>query len=215
MHQVTAKSAELLSNGFIYLLGRDKDLRPVIILDVTKVSLKEGEQVVIQSLSVFLDMIKKYMFVPYHIENWVFILDVHEKGIHLCAIKTIKIYYFFFYFLIFQKYNKMLFTHICTEPTLGCIEDTYRDYVQKLLRHFGKFWIFIFQERMFIINPPWILKKSWGVITGFMVILCHNSHRTQRQHRKYKFFQKIDFLIYKTKFLKSTWNKNISGTSLT
>jgi hypothetical protein len=36
MHQISSKSADLLKNGFIYVHGRDIQLRPIIILDVTK-----------------------------------------------------------------------------------------------------------------------------------------------------------------------------------
>lgn len=93
----------------------------MIVLDVTKVSLDEGEENVIRSLSVFLDTIRKYMFVPYHIENWVFIIDVHDKGLFSLPISALR-------------------TIIGTMSTNYCAT----------------------LERMFIVNPPWILRTAWS-----------------------------------------------------
>ncbi len=41
VHMLHPDSRKLLEDGFIYLYGRDKLFRPIIILDATKVNLKK------------------------------------------------------------------------------------------------------------------------------------------------------------------------------
>ena len=41
-------------------------------------------------MSVLLDLVKKYMFIPYHIENWVILLDMHEKGLMSLPLGVLK-----------------------------------------------------------------------------------------------------------------------------
>ena len=67
------------------------------------------------------------MLIPYHIENWVILFDIHEKGIMSLPLGTLKS-------LIVNMSNN------CS----------------------GRLYKF------FIVNPPWILRASWSVITGFM-----------------------------------------------
>ena len=67
------------------------------------------------------------MFIPYHIENWIILIDIHEKGIMSLPLGMLKS------FIINMQINFS-----------------------------GRL------EKMFIVNPPWILRKSWSIITGFM-----------------------------------------------
>ena len=39
-HNVTEEIKKVLEQGFIYLIGRDKDLRPIILLDCTGLTSK-------------------------------------------------------------------------------------------------------------------------------------------------------------------------------
>jgi hypothetical protein len=41
VHKLQPEAKKLLENGFIYLYGRDKQFRPIIILDATKINLKK------------------------------------------------------------------------------------------------------------------------------------------------------------------------------
>jgi len=52
---------------------------------------KQGEANVIRALCVLQDMIKKYMFVNYHIENWVFIIDTGNMGLFDLPINGLKL----------------------------------------------------------------------------------------------------------------------------
>ena len=127
MHQIDDKSRVLLENGFIYVHGRDKNLRPVVVLNVLKLNLKETPEELTKSVSVILDMVRAYMFRPYHIENWVMIIDLGNKGVFSLPINALK-----------QIIGSMA-TNYCA--TL---------------------------EKMFILNPPWIVKQAWNMIEGFM-----------------------------------------------
>ncbi|EAR86555.2 CRAL TRIO domain protein (macronuclear) [Tetrahymena thermophila SB210] len=91
MHTIDEESKKLLESGFVYLLGRDKQYRPVVVLDCTKINVKkQGEKNVMRALCVLQDMIKKYMFVNYHIENWVFIIDTGGMGLFDLPINALK-----------------------------------------------------------------------------------------------------------------------------
>ena len=96
-------------------------------MDITKGSIKEDEKIINQAISVFLDLVKKYMFIPYHIENWVILFDIHEKGVMSLPLGTLK--------------------SLIVNMSTNCSGRLYK---------------------FFIVNPPWILRASWSVITGFM-----------------------------------------------
>ncbi|EGR32613.1 hypothetical protein IMG5_076430 [Ichthyophthirius multifiliis] len=84
------KSKALLESGMIYVHGRDKQYRPVIILDCTKIDLKkQGQDTIIRALCVFLNMVRKYMFVGYYIENWILIIDTGGMGIFDLPLKAL------------------------------------------------------------------------------------------------------------------------------
>lgn len=53
MHNIDPTSKALLESGFVYLVGRDREMRPVIVLDCLKIDLKkQGEANVIRALCV-------------------------------------------------------------------------------------------------------------------------------------------------------------------
>jgi len=41
MHNIDPTSKALLESGFVYLVGRDREMRPVIVLDCLKIDLKK------------------------------------------------------------------------------------------------------------------------------------------------------------------------------
>ena len=67
------------------------------------------------------------MLIPYYIENWVILFDIHEKGIMSLPLGTLK--------------------SLIVNMSTNCS---------------GRL------EKFFIVNPPWILRASWRMITGFM-----------------------------------------------
>jgi len=44
MHTLDNHSRAILTNGMIYLLGRDAQFRPIVYLDCTKINLKKVEK---------------------------------------------------------------------------------------------------------------------------------------------------------------------------
>lgn len=79
-----------LKKGIVYTLGRDKQQRPVIIMNLELVNLKQfSEETYINALSYYFGIIKKYCFVPGKIENWVFMMDTKKLGLSQFPIKAI------------------------------------------------------------------------------------------------------------------------------
>ncbi|EGR29409.1 hypothetical protein IMG5_156020 [Ichthyophthirius multifiliis] len=92
MHSLDQPSLNFLKEGTVYLAGRDKKYRPVLIMDCSKLNMKKqtGDSL-IRAMSYFLNIIKKHMFVNGKIENWIFIIDVKEKGIFDLPLKALNI----------------------------------------------------------------------------------------------------------------------------
>lgn len=72
-----------------FSIGRDNKFRPVVYLYPTRLQshLIPGFQYFV---NVYLSIIQKYVFRPYHIENWVMIIDVEKKGVLNFPYKAIK-----------------------------------------------------------------------------------------------------------------------------
>ena len=75
----------------------------------------------------FLDMIKKYMFKDYFIENWIMVIDTGGLGLTSLPISGLK--------LIIGSMS----TNYCAT-----------------------------MEKMFILNPSFMLNTSWSIIKGFI-----------------------------------------------
>ncbi|KRW98377.1 P-loop containing nucleoside triphosphate hydrolase [Pseudocohnilembus persalinus] len=87
--EIDEDSKQLFEKGFFYQLGRDKGNRPVLYMDATKITLKDGKENIIKAISVYLNCVKKYMFHDYAIENWVVILDLHGMGLSSIPTKAL------------------------------------------------------------------------------------------------------------------------------
>lgn len=61
----------------------------MIYLDARKINADDGKENIIKAISIFLGMVKKYMFVDYAVENWVIVLDLHEMGLGSIPIKAL------------------------------------------------------------------------------------------------------------------------------
>ncbi|EAS02076.2 CRAL TRIO domain protein (macronuclear) [Tetrahymena thermophila SB210] len=128
MHTLDDKARELLSKGILYLLGRDENFRPILYLDCTKINLKkDGEETILRSICVFLDMIKKYMFLDYYIENWIMVIDTGGLGLSSLPINGLKLII-----------GSMSINYCAT------------------------------MEKMYILNPSFMLNTSWNIIKGFI-----------------------------------------------
>ena len=76
------KFLKILQDGLIYIHGCDKDYRPIIILNAHLLDLKKNDlDTLVGAISYFLINIKKYTMIPYHVENWVFLLETNKMGI--------------------------------------------------------------------------------------------------------------------------------------
>ena len=60
----------------IYTLGRDKEFRPVVIVDIAKINQNTGNfEKIIDSCHFLFDYIKLNLLVPGKIESWIIIID--------------------------------------------------------------------------------------------------------------------------------------------
>jgi hypothetical protein len=72
----------LLSEGVFYIHGRDSRYRPLIVLNIAKVNLKQHSvDDYINLLCFILTYIMDVMLVPGQVENWVVISDLAHKGV--------------------------------------------------------------------------------------------------------------------------------------
>jgi len=71
-YQVIIKnSAPALNNGVVYQLGRDKNFRPLIIIDLYKLAKDaQSQSSVIDALLYLLIMVREIMCMPYYVERW-------------------------------------------------------------------------------------------------------------------------------------------------
>ncbi|CAD8114598.1 unnamed protein product [Paramecium sonneborni] len=79
--EINSHSEQLLKEGICYLLGRDKQFRPIIIMNAYLIDLKKHDkELIFQVLSFLLGIVKKNMFIPGKVETWVFLLDTGNLG---------------------------------------------------------------------------------------------------------------------------------------
>eukprot|EP00828_Plagiopyla_frontata_P049013 TRINITY_DN9595_c0_g1_i1.p1 TRINITY_DN9595_c0_g1~~TRINITY_DN9595_c0_g1_i1.p1 ORF type:complete len:154 (+),score=17.18 TRINITY_DN9595_c0_g1_i1:313-774(+) len=79
------KALKILQDGLIYQFGRDKEFRPIIVynLQLIRDAINSKEitlQQFIRGMSYLLTSIRINMFLKYHVENWLIILDVQNMG---------------------------------------------------------------------------------------------------------------------------------------
>ncbi len=83
--QINEKIIKILNSGLMFLCGKDKKFRPVIIVNARKCTSLLNENYTIeeiqQTIIYFLNYIIKYHLIPGQIENWIIISDLNEVGI--------------------------------------------------------------------------------------------------------------------------------------
>ena len=76
-------SAQLINSGFIYVHGRDRFFRPMLIINPRRLLQfkgRIGEEDVIRATVFLLEYMKNYMFLPAQVENWLLICDTAKLG---------------------------------------------------------------------------------------------------------------------------------------
>jgi hypothetical protein len=72
---------EYLKKGILYYMGRDKEYRPVIMINVHLIDFKAPVEVFIKALGALLFVISKYCFVPGKVENWIIMIETNSVGV--------------------------------------------------------------------------------------------------------------------------------------
>ncbi|CAD8054595.1 unnamed protein product [Paramecium primaurelia] len=80
-HEINSNSEQFFKEGICYLLGRDKQFRPIIILNAHLIDQKKHDkEQIFKALSFLLGIVKKYMLIPGKVENWIFLLETNNIG---------------------------------------------------------------------------------------------------------------------------------------
>jgi hypothetical protein len=84
--QLTDNIKLILNSGLMYMCGRDKNFRPIIIVKASKISylvekLKIKMEDIQKATAYFLNYIIIYQMIPGQLENWLIISDVSKVGI--------------------------------------------------------------------------------------------------------------------------------------
>ena len=74
---------KLLSEGYVYIGGRDKNYYPYIVANLKDYKVRQGnnQEDLLNTIKFVMAIIKKYMMLPFYIEKFHFILNVEKTGI--------------------------------------------------------------------------------------------------------------------------------------
>eukprot|EP01017_Pseudomicrothorax_dubius_P033820 TRINITY_DN4565_c0_g1_i6.p1 TRINITY_DN4565_c0_g1~~TRINITY_DN4565_c0_g1_i6.p1 ORF type:complete len:412 (+),score=92.29 TRINITY_DN4565_c0_g1_i6:55-1290(+) len=117
----------ILRGGTIYQFGRDRHLRPIVVVDLAKL-VRENLPIddFTNALVFLLQTVKKTMFLPGHVEEWVVIQETIDLSL----------------FKLPQKHIKTISE--VTQTNFPC-----------------------YLCKMFMLNPPFIVRVSWNMLKGF------------------------------------------------
>jgi hypothetical protein len=88
---LSPKAYKYLEDGIMYISGRDKQYRPIVIINVYKINPKQLDLTdFIAALCFVLDTCKKFYFVPGKVENWVIIIESNSMGVFNFPFKIVK-----------------------------------------------------------------------------------------------------------------------------
>ena len=83
--QINDRIKQILNSGLMFLCGKDKKFRPVIICQAKKCSILLSEKFQIEEIQeaiiYFLNYVIQYHLIPGQIENWIIISDLNNVGI--------------------------------------------------------------------------------------------------------------------------------------
>jgi hypothetical protein len=67
------------------LAGRDNYFRPIILISIGNLEKKKRSEKqiddFIEALTFIFRTTREYMMLPYHIENWIVMIDINNKGV--------------------------------------------------------------------------------------------------------------------------------------
>eukprot|EP01016_Furgasonia_blochmanni_P053135 TRINITY_DN8548_c0_g1_i3.p1 TRINITY_DN8548_c0_g1~~TRINITY_DN8548_c0_g1_i3.p1 ORF type:complete len:285 (+),score=45.59 TRINITY_DN8548_c0_g1_i3:139-993(+) len=87
---LTALQRQYITNGTVYQLGRDKQMRPIIYVNIEKLDPSiDKEEDFTRSLVYILIKVDKYMMVPGYIENWIVFIDTCSKSVFNFPVKIL------------------------------------------------------------------------------------------------------------------------------
>jgi hypothetical protein len=87
---VTRACFEELERGTFYVMGRDRQCRPNIVLNLTSFKKEIGQEVYLPALNYLMRNIQKHAFLPSRVESWNFIIDVRNSGLLSMELSMIK-----------------------------------------------------------------------------------------------------------------------------
>jgi len=86
-----AQAKKFMEEGLIYISGRDKQFRPIIIVNAFQANLKKDKlEDYMEAICFVLDTVRKYYFVPGKVENWVIIIENNSLGLLDFPTKMVK-----------------------------------------------------------------------------------------------------------------------------
>jgi hypothetical protein len=89
--ELNPEARKLLEEGYVYIAGRDKQFRPVIIVNGYRVDLKIIKlEDFLQALCFVLDTVRKFYFIPGKVENWIIFIENNNEGVFNFPLKVIK-----------------------------------------------------------------------------------------------------------------------------
>ncbi|CAD8132266.1 unnamed protein product [Paramecium pentaurelia] len=89
--QLTSAGEDILKKGVVFSLGRDKQFRPLIFIQVSKISTNiEQLPPILNAMCVLLNYIQKFMLIPYYVEKWRIIVDLNDISLFRLPHQIIK-----------------------------------------------------------------------------------------------------------------------------
>lgn len=83
--------AAILKSGFLYVCGRDKNFRPILILNVRKiVDVDYSIEVINAASAFFCDFVMRKLLIAGVVENWIMIIDLNDVGMTSLPVKKVQ-----------------------------------------------------------------------------------------------------------------------------
>jgi len=89
--KLTQPIQEFLEKGYLYVHGRDHKFRPIIIFNVHMIEVKTFDiELMIDTLTYFLEYIVNQLLLPGQVENWIILLDLKNMGLATLPLNPLK-----------------------------------------------------------------------------------------------------------------------------
>jgi len=89
--QLDPRLQQHLNSGAVYIYGRDNQFRPIIVIDMGKLSSSGLDDVsIIKLLTFWLEEVVQEFMLPGQVENWIFIIDLKTLKVSKSATGTMK-----------------------------------------------------------------------------------------------------------------------------